>query len=224
MRRTKSHRRRQSVGRSVAQSTVTARSVCAADDAAVAKRDRHVGDRGDLGIVGDEDERRPARAVDLEQQVDDVAAGRAVEVAGRLVGQQDRRVVGERARDRDALLLAARELRRIVMAAIRRGPTSPSSASRAPRRARRRRRSRSARARSRTRSATAADGRTGTRTRCACRAAAPARPRSSAGDVDAVDDDRAGRRRVEARDQPEQRRLAAARRAGDRDDAPARDR
>ena len=33
-----------------------------------------------------------------------------VEVAGRLVGQQQRRVVDERARDRDALLLAAGEL------------------------------------------------------------------------------------------------------------------
>ena len=40
-----------------------------------------------------------------------------VEVAGRLVGQHDRRVVGERARERDALLLAARQLRRIVMRA-----------------------------------------------------------------------------------------------------------
>ena len=43
---------------------------------------------------------------------------RRVEVAGRLVGQHDRRVVGERARDGDALLLAARELRRIVVRAI----------------------------------------------------------------------------------------------------------
>ena len=47
-----------------------------------------------------------------------MAAGRRVEVAGRLVGQHDRRIVGERARDRDALLLAARQLRRIVMRAI----------------------------------------------------------------------------------------------------------
>ena len=38
-----------------------------------------------------------------------------VEVAGRLVGQQQRRVVDERARDRDALLLAARELIGVVV-------------------------------------------------------------------------------------------------------------
>ena len=47
------------------------------------------------------------------------AAVGAVEIAGGLVGQQDRRIVGERAGDRDALLFAAGELRRIVMAASR---------------------------------------------------------------------------------------------------------
>ena len=40
---------------------------------------------------------------------------RRVEIPGRLVGQHDRRIVGERARQRDALLLAAGQLRRIVM-------------------------------------------------------------------------------------------------------------
>ena len=40
-----------------------------------------------------------------------------IEVAGRLVGEHDRRIVGERARERDALLFAARQLRRIVMRA-----------------------------------------------------------------------------------------------------------
>ena len=43
-------------------------------------------------------------------QRQDVGAGLRVEVAGRLVGQQDRRIHGQRARDRDALALAAREL------------------------------------------------------------------------------------------------------------------
>ena len=40
-----------------------------------------------------------------------------VQVAGRLVGEHDRRVVGQRARERDPLLLAAGQLRRIVMGA-----------------------------------------------------------------------------------------------------------
>ena len=48
------------------------------------------------------------------QQVDDLAAGLGVEVAGRLVGEDDQRPLGERPRDRDALALAARELRRPV--------------------------------------------------------------------------------------------------------------
>ena len=53
-------------------------------------------------------------ADDLEQGAHHAVAGRVVEVAGRLVGQQDLGVVGERADDRDALLLAAREPRRAV--------------------------------------------------------------------------------------------------------------
>ena len=45
-------------------------------------------------------------------------AGAEVELAGGLVGEQDRRIVGERTRNRDALLFPARELGRIVMPAI----------------------------------------------------------------------------------------------------------
>ena len=46
----------------------------------------------------------------LVQQLEDLAAGLRVEVAGRLVGEDDCRAGDERARDRDALLLAAGEL------------------------------------------------------------------------------------------------------------------
>ena len=41
-----------------------------------------------------------------------------VEVAGRLVGQEDRRLRDQRAGDRDALLLAARQLIRMVVGAL----------------------------------------------------------------------------------------------------------
>ena len=51
--------------------------------------------------------------------VHDLVGGLRVEVAGRLVGQQDRRVVDQRARDRHALLLAAGELARVVVLAVR---------------------------------------------------------------------------------------------------------
>jgi hypothetical protein len=58
----------------------------------------------------------PLRPELLEQR-HDLEAGARVEVAGRLVGEDQARLGHERARDRDALLLAARELvRRVVEA------------------------------------------------------------------------------------------------------------
>ena len=56
-----------------------------------------------------------------------MAAVGGIEIACRLVGKQNRRIVGQRARDRDPLLLAARQLGRIVVAAIVK-PTSRNSA------------------------------------------------------------------------------------------------
>ena len=41
-----------------------------------------------------------------------VVRGAYIEIAGRLVGQQDPRRIGDRTRDGDALLLAARQFRR----------------------------------------------------------------------------------------------------------------
>ena len=46
------------------------------------------------------------------EQVEDALAGRRIEGSGRLVGEQHRRLAHQRAGDRDALLLAARELHR----------------------------------------------------------------------------------------------------------------
>ena len=60
-------------------------------------------------VVRGDDHGRP-REVDAVQQLHDPDRGLGIEVAGRLVGQQQRRVVDERARDRHALLLAAGEL------------------------------------------------------------------------------------------------------------------
>src|SRR5208282_1983594 len=50
---------------------------------------------------------------------DAVETAGVIEVAGRLVAEQDLGVVGERASDRDALLLAAREARRPMSGAGR---------------------------------------------------------------------------------------------------------
>src|SRR6266540_371185 len=86
------------------------RSFASSDDPAVAQRDRDVGLLRELLIVRDEHDRRLAPAVDVDQEIDDLVAGPRVEIAGRLVGEQDRGLVRERPGDRDALLFAAREL------------------------------------------------------------------------------------------------------------------
>ena len=74
--------------------------------------------RGDIHIVGGDDDGEPGGAHQLRQRVEHVLGGVRVEIAGRLVGQQNPRRIGNRARDRDALLLAARELRRPVREAL----------------------------------------------------------------------------------------------------------
>ena len=138
----------------------------------------------------------------------------AVEIAGRLVGQDDRRIVGQRAGDGDALLLAARELRRIVMAAVRAG--RPRRA--APRPARRRRARPAISIGTSTFSNAVSDG-----TRWKNWKTKPMfwpRSRASASSPSVVMSMPsitivAGRRRVEPGHQAEQRRLAAARRADD---------
>ena len=73
---------------------------------------------GDLALVGDDDDRRPLGVQPFEQREDRLAVD-AVEVPGRLVGEDDRRVAGERPGDRDTLALAARELGRPGAAAVR---------------------------------------------------------------------------------------------------------
>ena len=86
-----------------------------ADQAALLEGDHaaaHLVDH--LAVVGD-DEHGRAGAVDPVEQLHDPDRRLGVEVAGRLVGEQKRRVVDERAGDRDALLLAARELVGVVV-------------------------------------------------------------------------------------------------------------
>ena len=70
-------------------------------------------------VVGHDHQRRLRRAIQLEQQLDDALAGHRVEIAGRLVREQHGRPRHERACNGDTLLLAARQLSRIVLAARR---------------------------------------------------------------------------------------------------------
>ena len=65
----------------------------------------------DVGVVGRHQD-RDAELVDPEQELDDLPADQRVEVAGRLVGDDQPRVVDERPGDRRALLLAAGQLAR----------------------------------------------------------------------------------------------------------------
>ncbi len=72
--------------------------------------DDAVGPRGDARVVGHEHDRQPALAAGLGQEVEDLGAGLGVQVARRLVGEDQGWVVGERTHDGGALLLAAAEL------------------------------------------------------------------------------------------------------------------
>src|SRR5215203_3979921 len=79
-------------------------------DAAIGEEDDAVRVAGGHGIVGDHHDRLTELADGVAHERQDLGAGRAVEVAGRLVGEDDLRTAGEGAGDGDALLLPAGEL------------------------------------------------------------------------------------------------------------------
>jgi len=91
---------------------------CVVLDSTVAHAEQDRRQRGDVAIVCDEDEGLAVGRDDVAEKGEDLAAGVGVEVPGRLVGEEDAWSVGERARDRDALLLAARELTGQVPGAV----------------------------------------------------------------------------------------------------------
>ncbi len=65
--------------------------------------------------MGRDDEREPELALERVDQVEHALAGVGVEMPGRLVAEEQLRLLGERARDRDALRLAAGQLGRQVV-------------------------------------------------------------------------------------------------------------
>ena len=86
-----------------------------ADDPTLLERDDALAQgRHDLGVVG-RHQHRDAQLVDAQQELEDLPADERIEVAGRLVGDDQPRVVDEGAGDRRALLLAARELGRHLL-------------------------------------------------------------------------------------------------------------
>ena len=89
---------------------VVARVVLVADEAALVELQHAAAHAVDHRRVVRGDQHGRAGAVDAVEQLHDPDRRLGVEVAGRLVGQQQRRVVDERARHGDALLLATAEL------------------------------------------------------------------------------------------------------------------
>ncbi len=73
----------------------------------------------DFHLMGDEENRQPELAVDVEQQVEDRLGRLWVERARRLVAEQDVRLVREGTGDGDTLLLSARQLLRIMFPMLR---------------------------------------------------------------------------------------------------------
>lgn len=60
---------------------------------------------GDVRIVGDEDNRQSSVTIQRLEDVDDLRPRLGIEVASRFVSENDARVVDERPRNGDALLL-----------------------------------------------------------------------------------------------------------------------
>ena len=85
------------------------------NDTTVPQPQASISHRGQLGIVGHEHDGGAASRVNLAQKLHDVPAVGGIEIAGWLVRENDRGIVGERAGKCDALLLTTRQLRRIVM-------------------------------------------------------------------------------------------------------------
>ena len=68
---------------------------------------------GDVGLVGDEND-GVALLIETLEKRHDFFAGFGIEVPGRLVGQDDRRIVDQRAGNCDPLALAAGEFVRLM--------------------------------------------------------------------------------------------------------------
>src|SRR3954469_23142178 len=74
--------------------------------------------RGQALVVGHHDERRAVFAVHGEEKLNDIRARLGIQAAGRLVGKEEPRAHDERARQGYALLLAARQVLRIMIQAL----------------------------------------------------------------------------------------------------------
>jgi hypothetical protein len=74
--------------------------------------------RGQLAVMRDQYQRRAVLALAAKQKLDDFTPGCLIEIAGRFVSDEDRWVGRERPRERDPLLLATGQLRRVMVEPI----------------------------------------------------------------------------------------------------------
>ena len=88
-------------------------TICAID-----QRQHPVGVLRQLLVVGDDHDGRAFALANCFERLQHNRARLGIEVAGRLVGEQQRRIVGERPRNGDALLLSAGKLGRAVLHAV----------------------------------------------------------------------------------------------------------
>ena len=73
---------------------------------------------GDFIGVRDDNERHTVRFLNTGEHLHNVCGIHAVEISGRLISQQDGRVIGQRSRNRDALALTGRKLVRVPVHAL----------------------------------------------------------------------------------------------------------
>jgi len=72
----------------------------------------------DRGIVGGHDQGSASAGMEVDQQIENSRTRHGVQVAGRLVGEEQRRVDDQRPRNRDPLLLTTGQLRRQRITAV----------------------------------------------------------------------------------------------------------
>ena len=89
-----------------------------ADHTAILQNDLSLGLAGELVIMRHENERHRFLPVQLGHELENMPAVFRIQIPGRLVGEEDLGFVRESPGDRDALLLAARKLIRIMMATV----------------------------------------------------------------------------------------------------------
>src|SRR5918995_1636938 len=100
--------------RHVLEDLLTVGLVDLVDDLAVGEEDHPVAVRRGYGVVGNHHHGLPELVHAAPQERQHLSTGGAVEIAGGLVREDDRRLAGERPRAGNALLLAAGQLARPV--------------------------------------------------------------------------------------------------------------